>query len=224
MTPQRAQRSESMPIPPAPSLDRRRNGTVRPLVLLFVMLCVAGVSGPRWWAAPPTLDDVAERCFARVEFPAVDADIKGVIADARVYFRAEQFEDFFYVKMVEREGQWVGTLPVPSAETERVTYYVQAVDRSLDDARSSDYSVPVVEEGDCDEQRVLGLVPEVYDAAGNLVPGLPGFEAVAVAGTGGLGAGEIIGLAAGGALAGTAVIEAIDGDQEPEAPASPSGR
>lgn len=214
-----------------PRLPRRRAGCRRRIFgrgfYCVLVGCIALASGWPALAAPPTIDDAAERCFARVEYPAVDAKLAGEIADARVYFRAEQFEEFFYVKMVQQAGQWIGVLPVPSADTERVSFYIQAVARSLDDARSSDYSVPVVEkEKECDEQRILGMVPEVYDAAGNLVPGLPGFQAAgaAAAAGGGLGAGEIIGIAAGGALGGTAVVEAIDDDdQEPEEPASPSG-
>ena len=199
-----------------PSLLQARN-TLSILLLLALLVPTVAL------ATAPEIDKAGERCFARVEYPAVDAGIEGQVVDARVYFRADQSEDFFYVKMTRQEGLWVGVLPVPSAETERVVFYVQAVSDSLDDTRSSDYSVPVVEEeNDCDEQRIAGLIPEVYDAAGNLVNTLPGFQGVGgvAAAAGGLGAGELIGIAVGGGLAGTAIAEGVDDEDEPDS--SPS--
>ena len=203
--------------PRQPSLLQVRSALVGALFLALLFPVSA-------LATAPEIDDAAERCFARVEYPAVDAGIEGQVVDARVYFRADQSGDFYYVKMVRQDDLWVGVLPVPSAETERVVFYVQAVSDSLDDTRSSDYSVPVVEkEGDCDEQRMVGLVPEVYDAAGNLVGSLPGFQGVGVAAAaGGLGVGELIGIAVGGGLAGTAIAEGVDDEEEDDtSPSNP---
>jgi PKD repeat protein len=199
-------------------------------------------------AQDPAISHEPLSCLAREEYPVVDARIEPgpEIRTAKVYFRAEQFEDFYYVEMQIPEGgrpeDYLGLLPMPSPETTRIIYYIEAIDDAFNGNRSVE-SDPAVEEG-CKSRpaaayftgREPGIIIGATKAGMSALP--PGFSAAGVAGFitstgvatgvgGGAGVGVAVGAGVAAAGAGAVVVAAGGGSgttppaESPPAPPAP---
>ena len=174
-----------------------------------------------------TILDAEERCISSVPYPIVDATIEpgeGVAA-AKVFFRAVQGTNFFYVEMAPAGAEaaasdFTATLPAPDgAQTRQVVYYIEAVSEEFESTRTEEFTVEVVPEEECDEDRFLGTNPGIVVYSLSRGATLSGFSTAGIAsvvGSGGLSAGAIAGIAVGGAAAGIAIIDAVDDDDEEE--------
>jgi uncharacterized repeat protein (TIGR01451 family) len=132
------------------------------------------------------------------------------IRTARVYFRSDKYPDFYYVDMTSEGDSFQAILPMPSDETSRVIYYLEATDVAYASNRSVQYDVDVVEDADECRRRDPGVAYFTGDNPGIVIGALqtgapaipPGFLAqgiVSTAAGGGLGAGAAVAIAAGGA-------------------------
>lgn len=181
-------------------------------------------------------------CLTHDQFPVLGAEIDPgpEVALARVYFRSDKYPDFYYVEMEGASLEDIGanfraTLPKPSPETERIIYYIEAIDQSLMNGRTEDYDPPITDGCRRDPAAWLpdespGIVVGATQAGAPAVP--PGFQAVGISGfvsaagvvttaaaTAG-GAGAAVGtsglviVVSGGAAAATGVGIAAGGEEE----------
>ncbi len=199
------------------------------------LLWAMGLPAAAQEAAVPTITKAEVRCIAGVPYPIISASIRSAdsVQAAKVYFRAAQGEDFYFVEMAVQDRGYRAVLPVPSDETNRVIYYVEAVSASFEAGRTEEYEAPVRD--DCDEDRFLGDDPRiVIYAVAESAPIPAGFLSTGVSSTvsaagvatavtsgGGLGAGAITGIIVGGGLAAAAIANELD-DETPQ-PVSPGG-
>jgi Domain of unknown function DUF11 len=88
------------------------------------------------------LEYVSSRQFPRVE---VEVDLPDLVRSAKLYFRAEQYSDFYYVEMVRDEDRdtFFAILPMPLAETAAMIYFVEVVDTALNPIRSAVFEAKV---------------------------------------------------------------------------------
>jgi PKD repeat protein len=107
--------------------------------------------------APPSISHEPLRCVRPKEFPRVAAEIGSPIAvkKTRVYFKARQHPDWYYIDMRAVEGaQYLALLPQPLPETKHVDYYVYALDERIQTTQTDTYD-PEVSQGRC----AIGKVP-----------------------------------------------------------------
>jgi hypothetical protein len=152
--------------------------------------------------AATTIQHDAIRCFVEGEFPMVPARIEpsDKVARGRVYFRAAQGQDFYYVEMTPSEEGFVGKLPKPKLEASPITYYVEGMSTEFGEARTTEIEALVVQDkGECDG-RVAAFGPPgdvtVFSAATGAAVAPIGFAAGGL-----LAAGGVLLLLAGGAAA-----------------------
>lgn len=158
------------------------------------------------------IDHKAVDCIVAGKFPKMNSCFAptGDVARARVYFRPEGVESWYYVDMKSDAPCLAGVLPRPRKELvgKHINYYVQATDKSFNEARTSEYNPLVVgNESECKDKPVA---PFLSKASVQVFPGMPaGFAA------GGAATLPIVGGAvlAGGAAAGVAA--ASGGDDTP---------
>jgi hypothetical protein len=178
-------------------------------------------------------------CLPNDQFAQVAAVIEpgAEIRTSKLYFRSDTYPDFCYVEMEllgEPENMFLGTLPLPSAETEHVVYYIEAVDQSFNGARTAEYVPEVATGSECLRQDpALALLP---GASPGIIVGVtragmaaipPGFQAAGIAGfisaagvtsgvSAGMGAGTVtaVGAAGGAAAAAGAAVAASGGETE----------
>jgi hypothetical protein len=153
-------------------------------------------------------------CWPYDDFVVMQANIAPAdqVETARVYFRASDFLDFYYVEMTRnQEGLFEAVMPQPTQETDRVIYYVEAVDHEFNATQTAEYDPNVVASGSCDYRRFLGVPSIVIGSVVANVPAVPaGFQAVGITGfTTGAATGG--GAAAGGGGLSTAAIAGIAG-------------
>jgi hypothetical protein len=187
--------------------------------------------------APPShadgiaIDHSSPACMIAGRFPVLNArlDPAASVARARIAFRADGDDHWYFVEMKAKKPVFEGTLPQPLKETGKVHYYIEATDKTLQESRTEEYISLVVDgPGVCsDPKRVAGVVAsaavKVQTAAG--APSLPaGFSAAGVttaaagaavaAGAGaataggGLSAGAVVGIVAGGAAVAGGIVAA----------------
>jgi hypothetical protein len=152
-------------------------------------------------------------CFIAGEFPLLESGIQPAasVARARVYFKAAQGGDWFFVEMTSQEGQFFGKLPRPKLEASPIAYYIQATTTEFGEAQTQEISAIVVAEANqCPQDRKVAAIGpagpvQVFSAATGSIITPAGFAAGGLAITGG-----IIALAAGAAAVGigTAIIVA----------------
>ncbi len=95
---------------------------------------------------PPEIVHDPLRCVREREFPRVDASVTAAtdLKRARVYFKAHQHPDWYYVDMRMAEGpHYLTLLPQPLPETKHVDYYVQALDSSVQSTQTDTYEPEV---------------------------------------------------------------------------------
>jgi len=149
---------------------------------------------------------------------------------ARLYFRSEEFPDFYYVNMVADGEGFQATLPRPNWNTSRIIYYIEAVDLAFNGSRTEEYGPTVTASADCERRDpraawFAGESPQII--VGAIREGVaslpPGFQAVGIAGFiassgalsgvgGWFGVGTAV-LASAGAAATTGVLVAQGGDE-----------
>lgn len=171
-------------------------------------------------------------CIAPGEYPVVNMDVDpGIdVRSAKVYFRSDTYPKFYYIEMKPSGAGLRSVLPRPSAETERIVYYIETVDVTFASIVGAEQVLEV--RTDCVEEEkgeeVASVPPEItvgsVEAGSPAIP--PGFEAAGIIGTiastgvlTGLGGGSSVGtaIAVGGlAAAGTGgvVVAASGGEQE----------
>ena len=196
----------------APTLVRVEAGRVASARLDLAALPLALMQDPT--APPPEIPPGINHqeigCFIAGQFPLVDAVIEPManVVRARVYFKAANTDDYFYVEMTPDIGQFVGKLPRPRLEASPITYYIQATTTEGDSQTPEIQSLVVEDEGDCEDRKVAAIGPpgpvQVFSAATGTIVNPTGFAAGAV----GLSALTLL-LLAGGAAAigiGTAIV------------------
>ncbi len=178
----------------------------------------------------PTILGAERSCLPDVPYPVLDALIRPGpdVRVAKVYFRAAQHPHFYAVEMTGALDEFEAVLPAPSEGTDQVVYYVEAVSRSLESARTEEYTADVIGDLECQDKGGAGryegkkpgivLIPTVPGSP--LVP--PGFQPLGLlaAGGGGLGGGAIAGIV-GGVLGGLVLIDELDDDEPPASPVTP---
>lgn len=151
-------------------------------------------------------------CVVAGQFPLFDARIEPAssVARARVYFRAAQSENWYYVEMTPAETGFVGKLPRPKIEASPIHYYLQATTTEFGEGRTDEHEAIVVAEAkDCpNDKKVAAIGPPgevtVFSAATGAAIAPVGFAAGGLALTAGT-----LALLLGGAAAvgiGTAVV------------------
>jgi PKD repeat protein len=146
-----------------------------------------------------------------------------------VYFRSNKYPDFYYVEMVGTGDEFEAVLPIPSEETDEVIYYVEAVNRTFDMARTPEHDPVVASDSECRRRDAAAMWWTGSDpgiVVGATVDGAPaippGFQALGITGFvtaagamssagGGIGTGAAIGIGAGAAAAAGAGIAVASG-------------
>lgn len=183
-------------------------------------------------SAQPTIEHDRARCLPPNQFIELLAEIRPPeeVRTAKVYFRSSLYPDYYYVEMSGQGSSFQAMLPMPTADTTSIVYYLETVDLAFNTTRSREIEVDVARDSRCSPgPGVLlfsGSDPGIVIGATRL--GLaalpPGFQAAGVAGFisaaggaaagagGGLGIGVAVGAAA-GAAAGVGVVVAKSGDE-----------
>lgn len=193
---------------------------------------------------PPEIEHAALECLRNDLFPLLHAGIEpqSRVQVARCYFRSDKYPDFYYVEMKATPKDFEAILPKPSPETERIIYYIEVVDRSLNSNRTEDHDPIVGDEEGCkrrapadyfkgkDPGIIVGATKTGLSAvpAGFQATGIGGFisasgvlSAVAGAGASAGGALSTTGLVlivSGGAVAGVGVPVVVSGESEASPP------
>ncbi len=198
------------------------------------VLSSAPVTGKGGLVAPPVIRHEAVEYVPTQEFPQVEAEVESDEEDVesvRLYFRAAEYPDFYYVEMVPTEEEDTdllvvrAILPMPASTTRELVYYIEATTVSRQTARTAQIATQVTS----------ASVPGSYTGTNpNIVVGAtragapsmpPGFQSVGISGVvsasgavssagGGAGTGTLVGAGAGvaAAVAGVAVLTTSDSD------------
>jgi hypothetical protein len=196
-------------------------------------------------SGPTGIEHPGIECLTHDHFPQVDAGIRpgDQVQTSRVYFRSDKYPDFYYVEMTKEHptiDDFQAILPKPGPETERIIYYLEAIDLEIETYQTAEFAPPVIAAEEC---RRRGA-PAWFEGDPSIVVGAtqpgaaaipPGFQAIGITGfvnslgvlsTIGGGAGGVLGSAAGAVLvvgggaaaAATAVVIATGGDEEASPP------
>jgi hypothetical protein len=174
----------------------------------------------------PVIGHQADECWPEDQFPELAAGIQPgeEILTAKVYFRSDKYPDFYYVQMTIKPSaeNFLAILPKPGPETDRVIYYLEAIDTTFNGVRTEEYDPEV--EDPCKRRAPAaytgadpGIIVGATKAGAAAIP--PGFQAVGIVGFitaagvstgvgGGLGIGTAVAIAGVAAAAGGAVIVA----------------
>lgn len=224
-------------------MSTRNMRSLSPVTLFSAAIVLLGstLTLPATALGEMAISEAKTECVANVPYPMIEAEVDPVPQEARVYFRAGDGDAFYYIEMAGGDGKYQGVIPVPSAETSIIVYYVEAISADADASRTPEYQAEVRDEGQCAGRLYFGADPQI--AIHSTIPGaaaLPqGFLPNGVAATvtaagattavaggaavvagGGLGAAAITGIVAGGAAAGAVIVDELDDDEEDAA--SPS--
>ena len=137
----------------------------------------------------PFIGHEAHDCWPEDQFPELAAKIQPgeEILKAKVYFRSDKYPDFYYVEMATKPSaeDFLAILPKPGPETERVIYYLEAIDSTFNGARTEEYDPEV--EDPCKRRDPAaytgtdpGIVVGATKAGVAAVP--PGFQAAGIVG------------------------------------------
>jgi hypothetical protein len=190
--------------------------------------------GDRSYAAGPAIEHRAVSCIVAGAFPRLDACFVPAddLSRARVHFRADGTEHWYFVDMAAAGGCRSVLLPKPLASTKAIDYYVSALGRTFDETRTSEYTPRVVpREGDCDRDLLvagsassgtvlLGIaagapgVPAGFNPEG-IVAAPPSPESSASHGGGGGGSGAVVLLGLAAAAGGGYLVYKQLSEEEP---------
>jgi len=148
------------------------------------------------------IEHKAVECIVAGKFPKMNACFtpKSNVARARVYFRPEGVQSWYYVEMKADAPCLAGVLPRPRKElvTKHIDYHIQVTDKNFAEGLTADYHPVVVNsEDECKDKPVAAYLSK---AAVQVFPGMaPGFAGAGIgtAAVVGIGAG-VVGVAAGG--------------------------
>ena len=154
------------------------------------------------------------QCLQHDQFPLVDSAIRPGfdVEVCRVYFRSDKYPDFYYVEATEVPEtieDFRAILPKPSLETERIIYYVEAVNSQYEIFQTPEADPPVVDDacrrdpGAYFQEGTPEIVVGATSAGAAAVP--PGFQALGITGfisAAGVTTAVTAAAAAGGAAAG----------------------
>jgi hypothetical protein len=189
-------------------------------------------------ASSPLLQEVAEESLGQTDLTVTHAGVECIIADqfpqlsafieptervqsCRIYFRAAQHADFYYVEMQPVEDYFMAILPKPSPETEMVIYYIEAVDLDFGSAQTQEHDPEVTDEETCKRRDpgaayFTGEDPGIV--VGSTVAGIAavpaGFQAAGIAGfisATGVVTAAAVGAAAGAGIGATGVVLIVAG-------------
>jgi hypothetical protein len=163
----------------------------------------------------PVINHDPVGCFIAGEFPLLDAGIDpaSTVARARVYFKSNLGNAYFYVEMTQNEGRFFGKLPRPQVEASPITYYIQATSTEFGESQTPEIEAMVVKEAkDCPaDKKVAAIGPpgpvQVFSAATGAAITPAGFALGGAALAGGLLAAIIGGAAAAGIAAAVTVFK-----------------
>jgi hypothetical protein len=185
--------------------------------LLLAPPCVALAQGP-------VIEHAGVGCIVADKHPRIDARVAPAesVARARVYFRASGTPAWYFVTMKPVAGVLQGALPKPSKGTRTIDYYVEALDKSLREARTAEFTPSVVQQGEaCPNGKLIATAlaaAPVALGAGAGAPAVPaGFANAGIVGIGGgLSTGAIVAVVAGGgaAVAGGLVVASKAGGKD----------
>jgi hypothetical protein len=122
----------------------------------------------------PTISHDPLACLAADQNPLVLADItaQAQVHKSRVYFKAHQFPDWYYVDMkVPNQPHYQALLPQPLPDTERVDYYIHALDTTLETARTDQYEPEVRKAGCRKDERAAAAQVDPQDATQLVIGG-----------------------------------------------------
>ena len=175
-------------------------------------------------------------CVVEQQHPLFRAALEspGGLHTVKLYFHAQDYNDYYYVEMVDGGGgAYEASLPIAAAETEGFVYYIEAVDLSFNTSRTAEYVTLVTGAEECEDSEE-GPPPVVV---GSTAPGAsaipPGFAATGIerfisstgAATGvggGIGTLGVVAIGAGAAAGVTVgVLGGGNDDPAPEPPTSP---
>ena len=152
----------------------------------------AGPAPSQAFIVPENIEHQELECLVRDMFPIVDADISpgDEVQTSRVYFRSDKYPDFYYVEMVAKNptiDDFRAVLPKPGAETERIYYYLEAIDSNFDSLQTPEFDPAVLDVEDCDVDPAAmynGADPEIVIGAttGGAAAIPPGFQALGITG------------------------------------------
>ncbi len=128
-------------------------------------------------------------CFVAGEFPLLDAGIEPLasVARARVYFKANRGDFYYYIEMSEDTGRYFGKLPRPYVEASPITYYLEATSTEFEESRTREIEAAVVQnKDDCGDREMAAVGPPgpvtVFSAASGAIGSPTGFAAAAASG------------------------------------------
>jgi hypothetical protein len=174
-----------------------------------------------------SIDHDALECWPSDQYPILRANVAplGQVRTAKIYFRAEEFPDFYFVEAaIGPDGRAEAILPLAAPGTERVVYYIEAVGLDYDTSRTTEWMPPVRGSEDCRRRDPMlalfqGDAPKII--VGSVRAGAPlfplGFQTAGIVSAGaggGIGAVAIGSIVAGGAAGG--VLVATSGDDTAE--------
>ncbi len=114
-------------------------------------------------------------CIVAGKFPRMNACFQpaSALATARVYFRVEGTEDWYYVEMGPEAPCYSGYLPKPGKQLvdKKLEYYVQATGKQYAEGQTQIYAPIVVSSEDRCQKK---LAPYVSKAAVRVFPAMPG--------------------------------------------------
>jgi len=165
-----------------------------------------------------TVTHLGADCMVDEQFPRVDAVITPPerVQSSRVYFRAAQHPDFYYVVMQQTEGEnFMAVLPKPSPETTEIIYYIEAVDMDFNNATTPEYDPDITDEESCERAAYFtggepGIVLGATVGGAAAVPA--GFQAAGIAGfisATGVVTTAVAAAAAGGAAGGIGAVGTV---------------
>ncbi len=121
------------------------------------------VAGTAAAQAGIVVDHAGVDCIAEDQHSMLSSVIQpeDQVQSARIYFRAAQHPDFYYVVMqqglitetgtvTQPNGEvFTGILPIPGPDTEQVIYYIEAVDPDFNMAQSQEHDPDVTDLDNC---------------------------------------------------------------------------
>jgi hypothetical protein len=195
-------------------------GVRRGLLALGLALAPAPAS-----AQPVAIEHDSLSCWPSDQYPILRANVTppGQVQTAKIYFRAEEFPDFYFVEAaIGPDGRAEAVLPLASPETQRVVYYIEAVGFDFETSRTREWAPPVSDSEACRRRDPMlalfqGDAPQIV--VGSVRAGAPmllGFQTAGIVSAGaggGIGAVALGSIVAGGAAGG--VLVAASGDDAP---------
>ncbi|MGH9335216.1 MAG: hypothetical protein ACRD21_15880, partial [Vicinamibacteria bacterium] len=189
------------------------------LRLCFVLLVFVSAAGAQQSLA---ISHDSLECWPTDHYPIVGAALTPPeeVRAARVYFRSEEYPDFYYVDARQQpDGRFEAVLPLAAPGTERVVYYIEAVTLAFESNRTREWTPIVADSDECRRRDPLlalfqGEIPEIVvgalRAGAPLLP--PGFQAAGIVGGGGISAVTIGAIVAGGAAGGVVIATGGGGE------------